>query len=186
MAAEVTIEGDILEPVDYLRSTLAACARWQMLCGCSGGSALDQALARVHLIELPAPRHGAEHTLNELRKYRPFAICAPWSVRSVAIARSDGNEYTQSGRCMMLIEADVPAELANDERAAALWLYGHVGVIRREMQALAGLAGYLNITEIDMREPIMREDRRRRQDVGPFVAIEQWIAWAHGAGDSVA
>ena len=154
--------GMISLPLSYLRATLAASETFQTLAGAADAAA---ALAHIKLIEGP-----------------------PTSIAVVGLEQGF-TRTASSGGARSYFEGDVGLELilriavADGATDADAFYTGMntAGAIQKEMEALAGTAGYLDITAMTLKEGPARPFESERATIGDFIQC----IWSVRAGEGV-
>lgn len=134
-------------PLSHLRRLVSECEAFQTWTGAADAT---EALEHIHLVELPQ---------GDL--VRPFALIgfgARWKTeqRSVQL-------YTKTGELFLMFEADVADA---DQASAADAIFGFMnplGDVVSEMLEKAGTDDYLNVIELEMEEPPLRENEEDAQ-----------------------
>jgi putative component of toxin-antitoxin plasmid stabilization module len=100
----------------------------------------------------------------------PFAI-ADWAENFARILESQGtrNYFMQDGGLVMLFRAAVDS--SHTEQEAAFAFTNKLGAIVKEMEEVAGTAGYLDITEIALEDGPIRPGEDERVTVGDFYQV---------------
>jgi hypothetical protein len=162
---------------DALRSTLADSTTYRALTD----PVMEQAaaLASIHRDGLPAPADTHEYTLAELEGYRPFATIVDDDDNSFAGSTVD---WMHRGRMLVTIERDAPdgASPTPSDPATKEWR-DIIGQIIADLQTVAGTAGYLDITSIDMEEPPGWAVAEVAETRGVFQMVVLGVNW-QGAG----
>lgn len=170
-----TASGRIALVLENMRSLLAVSATFQTLRNAANAT---DAKVGIHLVSLPEPVDGHVYTLEELQAYRPFALIDfPDDGESFNSSRIAETAYQDSGRLVMMLEAEVPDALAKRPADAKIWFLNQVGAILTEMMAYSGDAGYLTVHTFR----ILRGPERSRDDVlsaeGDFFQVLLEIEW---------
>lgn len=148
--------GGISLSEDYLRTTLANCARFRTWCG-----AIDvpAALARIYPCGLPEPAASPNgeipesYTAAQLTALRPFALLwadeqAGWRTGRVA-----SEAWDEAGQLYIAFEQAIDPALKRDMAGQDRRFKNDLGVIANELSVLAYQAGYLAIDQIVVRGP---------------------------------
>lgn len=148
-------------PLHYLRLMVADSATFRTWVGAADQA---EALARLYLNKETAP-------------IKPFGVTA-WDSNWGREATSGGarNYFEQAGDLMLMFEDDVAAGLS--EADAYYTFTNTVGAILAEMEALAGTAGYLNITSITVENGPARPGSDEEQTIGDFYQVLYRIGFA--------
>ena len=154
----------------YFRATVAGCSTFRTLVGAADAAA---ALNRVYRDVLPGPVDGKEYTLDELRGIRPY--CLVWSERMSETAIATGT-FESTGIMVARFVDDVPELLENNPPEAVRQFEETVSGIAESMKALAGSAGYLNITGVDV-QPAGLGDETSFPSKGLVVVCEVSVTW---------
>ena len=162
---------------EYLRITLADCAAFRTLVGATGGTAQAQALARIHHDALPPPRIGSEHSLAELELYRPCALL--WQSQNSGFGRKVVANQTSidHGVLMIRIAADVDKEISENHQEVYIRFQNAISQILDELVFLAGQAGYLAITAIDVESGPYRTHPDEYETTGDCQFCDLRITW---------
>ena len=145
--------GPIALAQEYLRLTVAACPTFQSWTGAPDAAS---AANRLYHEALPPPRdtEAAEHTRSELETYRPFGLIWTAEQKGLVLAADAFGpaeyNFQASGELRMLLEQDVPEEIASDPAEIDLRFKNVVGKIMAEMCALAGRPGYLALRRLEI------------------------------------
>ena len=135
MAVEAT--GKMSLPLFYLRATVAGSSTFQTWVSADDAT---EALDSIYVVSVDKPTAGWSSIL-------PFAV-VDWadnlSFRSYA--GGIANEFTQSGDLFLTLWSAV--DPTHSDADAAMTFLNTVGAIEAEMELLAGLGGYLDISEI--------------------------------------
>lgn len=159
----------------YLKAALAASATFQAWTG-SADSA--EAAARIYREALPRPDSAREYTAAELSALRPYAIVGTLGYRSDADAGGAERERWATGRLLLRLVMDVPAEAAEDEEELSIQFENVIGGIERDLYATSGLAGYLDVRGFELPAPYMRTHPDQVNTEGDAVGVEIVIEWA--------
>lgn len=134
-----TPSGMMSLPLHYLRLTLAQSANFQTWCG-----ALDanDALNYIHPVSLDSASGN-------------FAV-VDWfdNFSRTADSGGDRNYFLQEGDLMLYFRA--PIEDGDTDAEAAYKFTNQLGAILGDLETLAGTPGYLNLSRIQLSEPITR------------------------------
>lgn len=162
---------------EYLRITLADCAAFRALVGATGGTAQAQALARIYHDALPPPRVGPGHTLAELELYRPCALL--WQHQSGGFGRKvvAVGSSVDHGVLMMRIAADVDKEISENHQEVYIRFQNAISQIIDDLVVLAGQAGYLAITQIDVEAGPYRTHPDEYDTTGDCQFCDLRITW---------
>lgn len=120
-------------PLYYLMKTLAASAAFRGLVG-----AVDADDAERFVFEDETDERTA---LDEMPRCRIAVDPGGFESRKVSTTG-----WTRTGKLSFCLEVPTPAEYVGDARQGKIWFRNQVGAMVKEMEALAGGAGYLNIT----------------------------------------
>lgn len=147
----VTPTGMISLPLDHMRKTIADSAAFRTWVGAADQAA---ALAKVYPVLTTATTP-------------PFAV-VDWAenFRRLKVAGGTRNFFRQEGDLTVLFRGAVNA--AHDDADAAYTFLNTVGAILAEMEALAGTAGYLDITGITLVDGPSRPLEDEKQSFADF------------------
>jgi len=123
------------------------------------------------------PILGKDAYVTAIRLARPFALVGLGeNFDLVQSGAGAGNSYSASGKLLLFIEADAPAEYSEGFQDAGMWWANLLGGIVGEMSALAGRAGYLDITgfHLSLFERMPEEARRIQGDALQAEWIVDW------------
>jgi len=168
--------GPISLAQERLRVMLADCTTFRALVG---ATTQEQALSRLFHDALPPPARGVEHTLDELRSYRPFGLVSTYPQDGHTLVRDTADRNAgaeEAGRLVIEIEWDVPETIANDPAEAGLRFNNAVGQIKQELFALAGVHPYLAISEIGQ-AGYFRGPEEQQQTKGDYLVYQLFIEW---------
>jgi len=146
--------GGISLAEEYLKASLAASSHFQALVEAENAEA---ALESIHNDGLPPPAAAdGRYTKTELVGYHPYGIVATdpergYATRFSAIGSTGGHEYVDAGSLVLVLARIVPAEETAIATAERAWK-DVVGPILADLWAVAGLAGYLAVTAIELAE----------------------------------
>jgi len=172
--------GSISIAQDLLRTTLGDCATWRTWVGASGASAQAQARARIHDEALPPPANGDQYGRDELRALRPYALIGTNRFGSISTAASSSLEHDDSGELTLRLVWEIPDNIIDDHAAISREFLNGVGQIWDELLALAGQAGYLAISQIDMPEPWQRNEQDAAETEGNEATVDLVVGWGEG------
>jgi len=168
--------GPISLAQSHLRQMLADCPAFRTWASAADVTA---ALARIHQESLPPPaEHASEHTLAELHNYRPYALI--WTAAENGLrlrADAASAEYEESGRLMIQLIQDVPADLAGQPAALDMAFKNSVGQIMADLCAHSGQAGYLCIRELGLAYGPYRTHPDDLPSLGDAIAVELIVDW---------
>lgn len=175
-----TAAGAVALAIDNLRNTLADSTEFRTMVGASGASAQAQARGRIHAFAIPPPA-SARWELAEMQAARPFALLYPPSdgggYRAEYAAGGDGNYYSDSGRLIVELAENVPANVADDPAEVEWEWWIRIGKIIDEVLTLAGGGGYLNIASIEVTDGPDRIAEADRETRGDAVGVELTVDW---------
>lgn len=154
----VTATGIFSLPLYYGRKTLAGAATFRSLVG-----AVDATAAEKWIFE-------GEVDENLVTDESPRAIMAIDSGHRFSRISTTG--WQGQGPLLMVLEVPTPAKYRDSRRDARVWWLNTVGAIIAEMQALAGVAGYLNIIEF-------AEENTGRADPKEENGADFWVSVWH-------
>ena len=139
----------------------------------------------VHIDALPKSTTGADHSLEELKGLRPFALIWADTAGGHRI-RNDtmGGCVLNSGSIILQLEYDIPSTLdASDPAVVAEDAYRKVGRFMRTndtaepgLLELSHLAGYLPIIEIQF-VGVQRTNEKDAISIGDAMTAEFQISW---------
>ena len=166
--------GSIALAQEYLRTTLADCTSFRTWVGAVNQA---QALARIHHEALPPPITGSEHTLEELRAYRPCALI--WTDVDNGFARRvvSVDSSIDSGSLGLRLAQDVGEEISHLHAEVYQRFINSVGQIVDELVGLAGLAGYLAMTSLELKSGPFRSHPDEYETVGDIQFCDLRITW---------
>lgn len=145
-------EGGITLAEENLRRTLAACAAFRTWCGVDTA---EEALARVYVDDLPADERGlAARSREQLTALRPFALIDTGKQSGYTRGRVGTGTYVEAGTLAIVLEENVPEELAGDTANLARRFKNVLGNVIDELLALAYGAGYLAIDMLTLHGPV--------------------------------
>lgn len=170
--------GPISLAQNYLRLTIADSAEFKTWIGDATTQA--QALARIHDDGLPPPDRGGEYDLAELKKARPYVIVSTDGFGWKKTAMSTAAEFANNGTLAVTFVQDVDEAIKKNHGEIGRRFQNSIGTIISEMLALAGTAGYLNITEVDISEGWTRTHPSLHEDEGDVVSIDVEFTWEEG------
>jgi len=160
--------GTLSYAMHWLRQTIADSESFRTWCGAEDQT---EALARIHTVVSP-PEDGLQYTEEELSAIRPYAMI--WSENADS-EKEALHTYSSRGQLGVRFVEDVPAAVRGDPEEAGQAFLATMSNIIADMEALAGSAGYLNITNIsggeDM-QPVWGHPNDVTQEV-----IGQWVAF---------
>lgn len=172
-----TAAGPISLSAEHLAAMLAAAPSWQTWTGAADAAT---ARGRVHFDELPPNADGRDYTREELIALRPFAIVG---VTQFHRGRGGSPVALDSGALVMIVEDNVPEEIAAHGQEVALRFLNNLGALIDDLHDLANAgmqAGYLLIDEIDMPDGFMRQDPGKVEADGDAAWAVLTIAWGSG------
>lgn len=149
-------------PLDHLRRLVSACEAFQTWTGAADAT---EALEHIHMVELPQ---------GDL--VRPFALIGfgdRWKSEQRSIQL-----YTKTGELFLMFEDDVAAA---DQASAADALFGFMnpmGDVVSEMLQLAGTDDYLNVLEMEMEVPPIRENEEDAQIAEDYYNAIFNVVWS--------
>lgn len=127
---------------------------WRRWLGVSGGlAAQTRAAARLWLRQVPT---------RDLR--RPLAVFDVGRFTYPLLA--EPAVFDVNGQLGMVIEADTPPEYQADAGSAYIWFNNHAGDVWKDVLALAGQAGYLNIQSAETQGPIRSDEAEEAVETG--------------------
>jgi hypothetical protein len=137
---------------EHLRRTLADCPRFRAWCGADNQA---QALARIHFDDLPAPEDGAAAlSEDQIIALRPFALIETGKQGGYSRGRVATETYVEAGLLWIVLEENVPADLAQHTAALARKFKNTLGQIIAELLALAYEPDYLAIDQLTLHGPV--------------------------------
>ncbi len=145
--------GPISLAEEYLRATLADVTAFRTWCGAAGQA---EALAKIHNDGLPAATDLENgYTKSELQDYAPYAIIetaeeAGYRMRFSAVGSS--HEYADGGKLVLRLVQFVAVGDKDDVKEAERKWKNAIGQIMAGLFGLAGGAGYLAITGLELEE----------------------------------
>lgn len=158
---------------DHLRRQLAACASGQEFLHAAGD---DQALARIYSDALPPPGDKVEHTLDEIRRLRPFVVVGTSGADGFRYDYSALGTFRESGILMVQLERDVEKGCERDYAANLRRFENEIGNWLKEAVALREVAGYLAITQAAVVQ-IYQNPPEHESALGSFLFALVRIAW---------
>lgn len=144
-----------------------------------GAADQDQALSRIYLEALPLGDRQS-YDLEELRALRPHAIVWTEPQNGFALRRvsvDDGYGFHESGVIRVWLEQDVGSAMTGLPGSVDLSFKNSVGLILDDLAALAGGAGYLDVTEISVLNGPMRSHPDDYDTIGDLIGIELSVSW---------
>lgn len=157
-----------------LANMLANSAAFRSFCGAADANA---ALKRIHFDALPQPEgDAAEHSADELKKLRPFAIVYTAAHNGYKLTRVATETFAESGTLEMLLEDNLPASIAADGPRLMRRFKNQLGAILRELQTLAWQPGYLAVNSFDV-VALAREAEDERENNGDNVFAFLSVPW---------
>lgn len=170
-------EGSITLAETLLAATLAACARWQAMCGASDAAA---ALAHIYFDALPPPPDRRDaYSLLELEQLRPYILVYTDEETGLAathIASGRRRQFAASGQLKFCLETSVPAVIAHDPAEVDRRIKNDAGVLIDELLALAGEAGYLAIDSLTVTGPL-RAAEDEATGKGDYQQMQFAVEW---------
>jgi hypothetical protein len=166
--------GPISLAEEYLRTTLANVVAFRTWCGAAD---VAEALTHIHNDSLPAPA-GEVYTAAEIAGYAPYAILHTDPTNgyrmTFSAVNSDGShDYVDEGQIQLWLEQVAPdQDVKTLERA---WK-DSLGQILDGLWALAGQAGYVAITSIDLDE-LARVHPDDEPGLGDLLCAKFTVAW---------
>lgn len=173
-----TASGVIAIAKERFRDAIATCTAFRTWDG--ENWSIAQAKEHIYYDALPPPGRRTEaHSLEALQALRPFCLIykpADFGVRLHQVAVGGSNRFSPSGTLIARFERNVPAEQAQDPGEVDRKFENMMGALLSTGDAnnpglaeLAGLAGYLNIRQIDEAGPF-----RSTEDERPTLGDCQW------------
>lgn len=145
-------EGGISLAEENLARTLSDCARFRAWAGANNQA---QALKRIYFDALPPPEGDrAAHTRDSIEKLRPFAMISTIPQNGYSRGRVGTETYAEAGNLIIVLEENVPDNLAADDAAASRRFKNTLGVIIDELLALAYQPTYLAIDQVGLQGPM--------------------------------
>lgn len=177
----VTPTGPLSEPLEYLRASLAASATFQTLVGAANAT---EALDAIYYHAPPPPADGSEYTPEYLSAFRPCAVVSyPESGigESSHVATGSGFGFTRSGRVIVQLwgNATLDEDGKYDPSTDALTWGNAVGGIISDIEAVAGVAGYLAIETMTV-DVIFTNATDTEDGEGRFNGAKLTIGFDHG------
>lgn len=152
-------QGPITLAESLLAASLAACPRWQMLCGVDNAA---DAAKRIYTDALPPPPDRRDaYSLLELEQLRPFILIYTDEDTGLAIehiASGRRRQFAESGQLKFHLEKSVPAVIAHDPAEVDRRIKNDAGVLIEELLKLAGDAHYLAIDSLAVTGPLRSDD----------------------------
>lgn len=171
----VVAEGFICLALTNLRSQLSSCARFQTWCGADSDA---EASARIHIVCLPPPRSGGEHTREELETFRPYVLLSMHSLQMSGDSGGAHLQYIACGTIELHFEQDVPEALRDTHSDLCLTFLNDIGVILDEFFNKCGAAGGLSVLDITWRDAVMyRSLPRDVPALGDAIATDFGLAY---------
>jgi hypothetical protein len=168
-------EGPLTRAETLLAATLAACPRWQTLCGSA-----EAAAARIYFDALPPPAaHAAEYSPEDLALLRPFALVYTDEETGVTLAHAATGarrRFAERGVLKFYIEKHVPPDVADHPAEVDRRFKNDVGILLGELAALAGQANYLAIDEITAQGPL-RSHQDELPTKGDYQQMHFTVSW---------
>ncbi len=160
--------------------TLADTAAFRALVG---ATSQGQALKRIHHCGLPRPADRQSYTVEELEALRPFAILftnpeAGYTKSADAITESF--DYADSGRILIDLEVDVPAEIAPDDGEVMSRAENVIGQILDDLAGLCGKDGYLAAVTLALVEGPYRSPLEEGEAQGDYWSALLSLDWGQG------
>lgn len=169
--AEIRLTGTVARPFAAMETLLATSQAWQDELGLSltEPAELREAAARkrIHWPVLKAD------SAVQFGYERPFAVLGPgelWRSELVAL-----RTYERSGSIWMLLEREVPTELAKDDEAAGAEFVNWISALMDDLEDRGHTV--LNIREIRQERAPARMSERRRRTRGDFYRARYEIVW---------
>lgn len=168
-------EGPITRAESLLAATLAACERWQTLCGGAAAAA-----AHIHFDALPPPdAHVLEYSVADLAQLRPFAVIYTDEETGVVrahVATGTRRRFADRGVLKFYIEKAVPADVADHPAEVDRRFKNDAGILLDQLAALAGQAHYLAIDEITVQGPF-RAHQDELPTKGDYQQMHFTVSW---------
>lgn len=142
--------GPISLAEDILKTTLADCDEFRSWVR---ASTQQQALDKIHMDALPPPESEGEFTVDELQRYRPYAVifmAEEDGFSTVHDAVSAGFDYADSGSMTVELVEDIPDQIITNPAEIGRRFKNMLGNLITELKAKAGTAGYLAIQSIQV------------------------------------
>jgi len=166
--AGTTPAGMISLPLKYLRDTVAASSTFQ---GWVGVANAEEAAERVHYVAV----EGAQ---------MPFAL-VDWEANFARRAEGGGTRYWFAGEGDLVLVFRAAVSSDDDAGEAAVKFLNKCGGVIADMEAIAGTAGYLDISAIELLDPPSRPERDEKQAktaaggdlVGDFYQVAYRVAF---------
>ena len=162
--------GELSLPLHYLRLSLADSAAFRTRAGAANQA---EALAHIFRDALPPPAAGDQYTLAELQAYRPICLVfvspqAGFMTSQIGVGGSSFN-FASSGKLAAYFEQDVAAEITGDPEEVSLQFLNALGGILSDVLGVAGQAGYLAVTDLQLLLGPMRSNEDEHKTVGNCV-----------------
>lgn len=131
-----TAEGGIALAEEHARITLADCARFRSWA--LQAPDREAALARIYPKGLPKPPNDQQdYSADQYQALRPFAIILTARQGGFSKGRVATGTYPEAGKLAIVLEENIPADLADDPARVERRFENTVGVIIDELLALA-------------------------------------------------
>jgi len=177
MITEAT--GALTTVEETARHTLADCEAWRELTATVGNE--RSSLARIHTDALPPPPDEAEaYNREQVEGLRPYALlwlAADGGFRRHIVAKDTRNRFSDSGEVRVKICATVPSELAGDPAEADRQFKNSIGTIINQLCDLAGQAGYLDFTELELTAGPWRNGDEEALAEGDVIGCDMSLLW---------
>jgi hypothetical protein len=177
-------EGGISYSEDYLRTTLANCARFRTWAGVAD---VPAALAKIFPCGVPEPDalpNGSipdSYTADQLTALRPFALLWADENNGWRTGRVATEAWDEAGQLFIALEQAIDPALVHDRAGMDRRFKNHLGVIANELTELAYQGGFLAIDQIIVRGPW----RAHPDDVkheGDHLFAHLQVTWGLGRG----
>ncbi|WP_144057924.1 hypothetical protein [Novipirellula maiorica] len=167
----------LLNALDRARDMLAATAVWQEIADAS----------HIYYDALPPASPGPDYTRTQIENLRPLAIL--WHEVNggfrLAVATADACTPIASGRMVIQIELNVPAEHADNPTAVGRWVMDLIGRLIRSYDTnspglweLSNRPGYLPLVSIDV-DAYIRTSKKEVIALGDAVVFDLTLTWGH-------
>ena len=176
--AETTPANSLSLSLANFRTMLANVSAWQTWTEADNAA---EAIVRIKIGGLPAPREAGQYTLAEMRGYRPYSLIhfdrEGGGFQSLALSGGPVPEFQDSGRIMWTVADDIEDEIRGNFYEAEIRFLNSLGAVWDGLKAIGNANPYLSITTIILETGPLRATPSEIDAMGDHIWARMAVEW---------
>ena len=176
--AETTPANSLSLSLANFRTTLSNVTAWKTWTESDNAA---EAIKRIKIGGLPAPREAGRYTLPEMRGYRPYSLIhfdrEGGGFQSLAISGGPVSEFQDSGRIMWTVADSIEDEIRDNFYEAEIRFLNSLGAVWDGLKAIGNANPYLAITNIMLETGPLRATPSEVDAMGDHIWARMAVEW---------